>query len=380
MQQKPIIVLADDSSGACEMAGIALRFGLPAEVQQSFNTATDAAVIVYNSDTRSRELPEARQIVRAFCQRLPKQGPGFYLFKKIDSVLRGHIVEEARILQHALNLEQAFLLPANPSRGRIIQNRAYLINGQPLHKTAFRYDPDFPRAHAYLPHLLGDGQQINHLQEGERPDRAGLFTMDVTRASTLQDFVDPQAGHLYCGAADAFQAFLKKLGKTPTPSNPPLEYLTANYFIVVGGSTFQAPNQTLLDRHTTLPRLTLPLHLPKDGHAWQAEAIALFKQHRCLFIRAPKEIRPSPGTARQIETLLARAVVLLLSQTEGERAHILATGGATAAAIIQMLGSPCLHARQELAPGVVVLETAEGLQLTIKPGSYPWPDIRFKIR
>jgi DNA-directed RNA polymerase subunit K/omega len=380
MQQKSIIVLADDSSGACEMAGIALRFGMQAEVQQSFNPGSDAAVIVYNSDTRSRGLPEARHRLRAFCQQLLKQGTKFYLFKKIDSVLRGHIVEEARILQQALALEQAFLLPANPSKGRIIQNRNYLINGQLLHETPFRHDPDFPRAHAYLPYLLGGCQDIAHLEEGERPHQPGLFTMDVTRVSTLQGYLDPQAGHLYCGAADAFQAFLKKLGRAPLAPNPQVKYLTANYFVVVGGSTFQAPNQTLLDRHRDLPRLMLPANLPEDAPSWQAQALALFEQHRCLFIGAPETISPSPGTARQIETMLAQTVALLLSHTEGKRAHLLATGGATAAAVLQELGSPPLRARQELAPGVVVLETARGLQLTIKPGSYAWPDIQLKIR
>ncbi|MCR9098319.1 MAG: four-carbon acid sugar kinase family protein [bacterium] len=101
MQQKSVIVLADDRSGACEMAGIALRFGRQAEVQQSFNPGTDVAVIVYNSDTRSRGLPEARQRLRAFCQQLLKQGTGCYFFKKIDSVLRGHIVEEVIALVKA---------------------------------------------------------------------------------------------------------------------------------------------------------------------------------------------------------------------------------------------------------------------------------------
>ncbi|MBS1601830.1 MAG: hypothetical protein JST42_04125, partial [Bacteroidetes bacterium] len=76
---------------------------------------------------------------------------------------------------------------------------------------------------------------------------------------------------------------------------------------------------------------------------------------------------------------LAEAVEMILSRvTVGE---LVIEGGATAYAILERLGIERLVPERELAPGVVRMRAAggagargSGYCVTVKPGSYPWPD------
>jgi uncharacterized protein YgbK (DUF1537 family) len=56
--------------------------------------------------------------------------------------------------------------------------------------------------------------------------------------------------------------------------------------------------------------------------------------------------------------------------------RVFAEGGATAAELVRRMGWSRLTVLRELAPGVATLavETGESIQLTIKPGSYAWPE------
>ena len=47
-----IVVIADDLTGAAELAGIAFSHGLTAEVQIEFNSKADADIICLDTNTR----------------------------------------------------------------------------------------------------------------------------------------------------------------------------------------------------------------------------------------------------------------------------------------------------------------------------------------
>ena len=66
------------------------------------------------------------------------------MFKKVDSVLRGPVAAEIEAALDGLGLDRAVLVPANPSRGRIIRDGAYFMDGVPLDETEFADDPMHP--------------------------------------------------------------------------------------------------------------------------------------------------------------------------------------------------------------------------------------------
>jgi len=76
-----IAVIADDLTGAAELAGAAASFGLSAEVHTSFRPESGADVIAIDSDTRGKRIraidnpaSEAQAIVGCTCRRLRKNG------------------------------------------------------------------------------------------------------------------------------------------------------------------------------------------------------------------------------------------------------------------------------------------------------------------
>ena len=155
-----MIVIADDITGAAEMAGIAFARGEDVRLAcgspvSDCDIATNGTVVIA-TDTRSMSeaeaVPETHCITSAFIHHTSA------IFKKTDSALRGHVVAELSALMEATGCRRAVFLPANPSKGRIIKNGTYYINNVPIHETAFSYDPEFPAKSSVLRERFPDAQ------------------------------------------------------------------------------------------------------------------------------------------------------------------------------------------------------------------------------
>jgi uncharacterized protein YgbK (DUF1537 family) len=118
-KKKPIVVIADDLSGAAELAGIAFARGYSAEVQRQFDATSDADLIAIDTDSRSLPPDAAAQRVEQITQAVVAARPA-WIYKKVDSVLRGNVRAETEAVLRVLQTSLAILVPANPSRGRTI--------------------------------------------------------------------------------------------------------------------------------------------------------------------------------------------------------------------------------------------------------------------
>ena len=84
-------VLADDFTGAAEIGAIGRRYGLEAEVQTEFRRIEDADIVVLDTHTRSSSRAEAVETVGREMDGLCR-GRVDWIYKKVDSVLRGHVL------------------------------------------------------------------------------------------------------------------------------------------------------------------------------------------------------------------------------------------------------------------------------------------------
>ena len=148
-----LIVIADDFSGAAEIGGIGWRYGLNAEVQLTFDPRSNADLIVIDADTRSLTKDDAIMKTESLVNDLKKSGKRIS-FKKVDSVFRGHIVEEINVLQHHFSYKKILLLPANPNRGRKIISGEYIVNNVRLDQTVFAKDPQFPTTSSSIEDII----------------------------------------------------------------------------------------------------------------------------------------------------------------------------------------------------------------------------------
>ena len=149
-----ILVIADDLSGAAELAGIAFAHGLTAEVQTEFQPRTEAQVICLDTDTRRLSVEAAIAVLRKLAKRIRTARPQF-IYKKTDSALRGHITAELGVLMESTARVRTIFVPANPSRGRVIRGGDYFIDNTPLPKTEFANDPQHPATTANVAERLG---------------------------------------------------------------------------------------------------------------------------------------------------------------------------------------------------------------------------------
>ena len=154
-----MIIIADDITGAAEIAGIAFERGRQVRLVCSGSVCCDhvaAQTIVMATDTRSMSEAEAAAENQRIASAISHQPSA--IFKKTDSALRGHVVAELTTLMAAAGYQRAVYLPANPSKGRIIRQGIYYINNVPIHETAFSYDPEFPAKSAVLKERFPDAE------------------------------------------------------------------------------------------------------------------------------------------------------------------------------------------------------------------------------
>ena len=110
-----ILIIADDLSGAAELAGIAATRGYTAEVHTELDTSSKAEVIAVDSQTRSLSTAEAGARIRSIVE-AAKEFSIEWIYKKTDSVLRGNIRAELESLMEATAKQRTLLIPANPGK------------------------------------------------------------------------------------------------------------------------------------------------------------------------------------------------------------------------------------------------------------------------
>ena len=131
-----MIVVADDITGAAEMAGIAFAQGLSVRLVCGSSACCDTVAVngttVIATDTRSMTEAEAVAETQKASFLIPHSSlliphSSFLIYKKTDSALRGHVVAELSALMQAMGYHRAVYLPANPSKGRVIRGGIYYI-------------------------------------------------------------------------------------------------------------------------------------------------------------------------------------------------------------------------------------------------------------
>jgi len=351
------LVLADDFTGAAEIAGIAARTGFETILTlQPFSPIAERRAIRV-IDTNTRALPDAEAAARLaeICSRFPSPRPAA-LYKKIDSVLRGPVASEVEAVLDALDLRAAVVVPANPTRGRTIRKGRYYIDGVPLDETAFGRDPHHPATTSLVRERVGPSERLR------LPDASSETDLVAIAAQLAPD-------ELPVGGADFYRACR---GIEDRPAGPE-SFSGKNRRLWLGGS--QA-NREARDRHFASHGVrTIDLAPADDPDTVSKRAAASLAGGHSVALELPRAPHPSPA---ELETLLSRTAVMTIERVKPD--VLLAEGGATARAVSEQAGWLEFSIAGELAPGVVALRPTSDRAaplFVVKPGSYPWPDACF---
>ena len=174
---------------------------------------------------------------------------------------------------------------------------------------------------------------------------------------------------IFAGAADLFSALLANYGDSPH---------NLRHATITGGS----PHDSLILCGSTQSKaldLGIPVaQMPReiydgsdDLRFWDTSAYA--EQHS-LILSIPYAHRTGKEVAVHLRAMMAEKARQLVAVHRPD--HLIIEGGATAWATLQALGWTDFAITAQLAPGVVQMSATNGTLVTLKPGSYPWGDIK----
>nr|WP_276738819.1 four-carbon acid sugar kinase family protein [Pantoea septica] len=143
----PVLVIADDFTGANDAGSGLAQAGARVHVLFSSETPLDSAaadVWVISTDSRAVSAAEAEARTEAVVRQHQAFIARGWLFKKIDSTLRGNIGAEVRAALAASGKKRALIVPAVPRLGRVTRRGEVRVNGVPLTETEYASDPKTP--------------------------------------------------------------------------------------------------------------------------------------------------------------------------------------------------------------------------------------------
>ena len=391
-----ILVVADDISGAAEIAAVGRIFGLRAQVQikAAKSTSSDTtlrssaslrstSLLVVDTDTRYAMGDPARDIKEALAKFDMARIEWHY--KKVDSVLRGNVAEELCAMMQILQKDRAILAPANPTKARIISNGQYFINGRPLHETDFANDPEFPATSSMVADLLNVPQgcplQVRTWRTYNNSER-GIIVAEAESMNDLYRWSEYLDEHtLAAGGSDFFKAVLEKRFPSNRVLSKPEVAVVPGKKLFVCGSASDSSRKAVAGAHDLgMPVCPMPDALFDDTAAkdtllkeWADCVLEALSKSGLAIIAILQPVVRNSKLAQNLRIKTAALVKMVVGRTTIH--ELLIEGGATAEAVLRELQWQRLDVIGQYAPGVVRMRAVELSKqfVTIKPGSYPWP-------
>lgn len=376
-----IAVIADDFTGAAEIGGMGLRRGLKVIIETTVTGSEDADLLVIATNTRSMAVDSAKEEIEKVTRQLLELSPK-YIFKKLDSVLRGHIYEELISQQFISGKKRVILIPANPNSNRIIRNGIYYIDGVSLSETSFANDPEFPITCSDVKEIIGSEQDkvysadiCDHLAD------SGIIIGNVINEKDLiswAEIIDEDT--LPAGGSGFFEALLQ-LDFPEVHANGNHEFFLGKNVLFIFGSTY--PKETVILHKfreagveiMNLPDLLFSGNFPEPAlQRWSEKIAAKVRSKGRVALTTVFEVQNEsilPTTIRDVVGQLVKKVMDLVQMND-----LFVEGGATAFQILSNLGVSRLEPFRELDFGIIQMHATHVMNLciTTKPGSYLWPD------
>lgn len=389
MTDKRFLIIADDFTGANDTGVQIKKHGLEASVLLKTDDLSQAQGSVV-LDTESRVIPaeDAYEKVKVALQEALKEGEYEFLYKKVDSTLRGNIIAEVKAMVEVFKPELVVFAPAFPKAGRTTENAIQKVNGTPLLDTEMVRDPRNPIAYDNIVKLLSEGLNVpvthHNLEEVRRDALAlenGYHTFDAVYTSDMQMIAksvnENHKRTLWIGSAGLAEGFFAE----KYPNNPVLA--------IMGSVSESSMMQMEYAHKHHVPILEIDMAAILDGadyQKWAAEAINILKSGSDLILTAArtkddyqkvldyakkKDVSGVDVSALTKETIGKLASAIL---EQVKVSGLFMTGGDTAISVINHLGAQGSRIDSEVLTGFVLSRLQgganDGLPIITKAGAF----------
>lgn len=376
-----IFVLADDLSGAAEIGGLAHMHGLSVRIVFSLDDLSGFHEQVIILDTNSRNLTpaEAGKKLSVLLSGSFTANAGL-VYKKIDSVLRGPIVTEIKFLARASGKKFSCMVPANPSKNRIIQSGKYYIDNVPVSKTAFKNDPHYPRLSDDVSELVTDntgeivtGNDLKNMVSGR------ILVPDIESADDIRSFLQlvNVDDVLMAGGVDFFNEILNLVPATNKRiSDKFINNLHHSHFII-GSNAPEAIHtiNSLIHRGFVISRMPLTaLTEEPEYNSWIKKINNAVKNGSQIVLTVPEKHIDNRYLLTKLTDRLTDAAIEVAGLAK-KGSWLFVEGGETASFFCRKIGWTSFSISHAWPEGAVLLATKNpDIQIVVKPGSYRWPN------
>ena len=385
-------VIADDLTGAMDTGVGLTKAGLDTTITFSSIGDLKPEAVVATTDSRADSPTDAYRHVKAVGERFRD----YYIYKKIDSTLRGNVAAELQALLDVTQASKAVVCPAFPSIKRTVVNGELLVDGVPVHQTSLAKDPVSPVTKSNIADLLQSGSGIpsesilladvelgpQHLTQRITEASSRAVVIDAKDDKHLRCIADALALNrehwLPCGSGGLGAQIPLAFG-FPTHSQPLPPMPQGSALIAIGSRNEVSIRQILrliekLDPHVV--KVEPREFGTRSGREPRANQIA----HEVGRILADKQLAILSSSLSdfmpQYRYLMAHVLgdIVMKVLSGGGLAGLFLCGGDVARAVCGEERIQALHILGELQPGVVVGETVgqnyQGLRMITKAGGF----------
>ncbi len=363
-------IIADDLTSAADGGAPFARVGHRVFVGfggDALPPSLEGDVVALDMNSRAFATTAASSLAAEAGHRLR---PAQVLLKTMDSTLRGHVGAEVAAVLLASGRRVALVAPAFPAAGRTTQGGVQRVDGVPVHRTSFAYDPRHPVGVSHMADLFrGTGLEpvvevaTADIRDPGRLHRA-LSAAQVVVADagtdadldTLVAAAGASDGVLWVGSPGIAQALARAYPtkRTALWASPP----QARSPLVLVGSLHSASDAQIgaLTAGVGASAVEIdPARVTSGAYGAEIERICT----ACAGVArkgGQVVVRSAPTTIRNAQEAIASALgeVARRLVTQGVADGLIATGGDTARAAARALGAEGLRLLSEPEPGVAL--------------------------
>ncbi len=407
-----IFIIADDLTGAADTGVQFCPFYdntvLVSYLQLSRAlTPTSGSAVALYTNSRALKMMAAYKRLRSVARRLSELKP-FWIYKKIDSCLRGNPGAEIEALMVELEYEVSFIAPAFPEMGRTTENGTHLVHGIPVGQTEIGRDPVTPVTESDLCTVIQNqsrspaGHISLHLLEGEESALRDEIDRQISNGirhiafdTTCRLHLDRIAHLVFSssrrilpvGSAGLAAGLGGLLTPSPIPKTHDHRFFEGGNYLLVCGTNSEVTRRQIETLVEVYPyeQIVLDHAILTDEHQRNAfldyvstVRSKLSAQHIVVTIDSSQQPPVSTGqfnqqpAAQSMIQGLGRFLAAVLTETRP--GFIFLTGGDTADAVLTAAGAKGIRIFGEVVTGVVqgtlIGGPLDGLPVVTKAGAF----------
>jgi uncharacterized protein YgbK (DUF1537 family) len=371
-----LVIIADDLTGAADTGACFGSVGFATVIALSGGMIPDADVVVLSTESRDMSATDAAHSVSEAVARLDagrgstSEGSStsdcVWIYKKMDSALRGHPRDELLAAMEAIGATRALVAPAFPAEGRTTVGGRQHIDGVPLELSQmrgpdttsnlvalFETDDGPPVRLLDLATLRGKPEALRRLLY----DSHGIVVADAETDDDLMRLAGAADGvqlPLFCGTAGLARQLARSLPLTQNAHPHPKAVRRSGPVLIVAGSRHEATaRQIEVLRESGVPIVRLGQSLIDDPEMGVDGTVAQVATHLAAgrsMVLTTLGLAPCAGGAHVVAARLAQIVAA--PEVSSQVGGLVLTGGDVAAAVSKVLGATALWLSGEISSGI----------------------------